>query len=283
VSIYEAMRGLLSGSRARWLTGALALGALLFALPTLAVNVKGTPGNDVLTGTAKADRLNGGAGNDRLNGMAGPDVLIGGKGRDTLVGGAGNDRLLVRDNERDVVDCGPGRDTVIADRRDAIRRGCEVVLRPAAPTPAPAPPAPEPPPSPAPPAPVQVTPGEYQGQTQNGNYVFFTVTSSRTITGFRVNDLPAPCDGPLQLIGGRDWGGAVWPIANDGNFTAEGRWTGSDVQGDAEWTSWDAKVTGYFNNPTSVTGTVSENSELNYQGRHWRCSTGEVRWSASLR
>lgn len=266
------------------LTGAVALGALLFALPTLAVNLKGTPGSDVLTGTPKADRLNGGAGNDRLYGMAGPDVLIGGKGRDTLVGAAGDDRLEARDGERDVVDCGAERDTVVADRLDVVRRSCEIVLRPAAPAPTPpTPPAPTPPSPPAPPAPSNVTPGEYQGQTQNGNFVFFTVTSSRTVTGFRINDLPAPCDGPLQLIGGRDWGTVIWPIASDGNFTAEGRWTGSQVQGDAEWTSWDAKVTGYFNNPTSVTGAVVENSELNLQGRHWRCSTGEVRWSASLR
>jgi len=277
------MRDRLCGGRTRWLTGAVALGALLFALPTLAVNLKGTPGSDVLTGTPKADRLNGGAGNDRLYGMAGPDVLIGGKGRDTVVGGAGNDRLEVRDRERDVVDCGPGRDTVVADQRDAIRRGCEVVLRPSTPVAPPTPPAPAPPPPTAPPAPAQATPGEYQGQTQNGNYVFFTVTSSRTITGFRINDLPAPCDGPLQLIGGRDWGSAFWGIGSDGSFTADGRWTGSDVQGDAEWTSWDAKLAGFFNNPTSVTGTVIENSELNLQGRHWRCSTGEVRWSASLR
>ncbi len=257
------------------------MGALLVALPAFAVNVKGTAGNDALTGTASADRLTGGGGNDRLSGMAGNDVLVGGSGRDRLVGGAGNDRLETRDGERDAVDCGPGRDTVVGDRLDATTSTCEVVLRPSAPEPSPpAPPAPAPP---SPPAPAGPSPGSYQGQTQNGNYVFFTVTASGTITGFKINDLPAPCDGPLRLVGGRDWGTATWPIASDGTFLAEGSWSGSDVQGDAEWTHWDAKITGRFNNPTSVTGTVIENSELNLQGRHWRCSTGEIRWSASLR
>ena len=267
--------------RIRWLLGATAVGALVFVVPTLAVNVKGTAGNDALTGTASADRLTGGAGNDRLLGMAGDDVLIGGPGGDRLVGGAGNDGFAARDGERDVVDCGSGRDRVTGDRLDVIKSNCEVVLRPSAP-PAPVPP-PPPAPEPPPPAPARPTPGSYQGQTQNGNYVFFTVTASNTITGFRINDLPAPCDGPLQLVGGRDWSTAIWPIASDNTFLAEGSWSGSDVQGDAEWTHWDAKVTGRFDNPTSVTGTVIENSELNLQGRHWRCSSGEIRWSASLR
>ena len=275
------MRSLFCGSRTQWLTGVVTFGALLFAVPALAMNVNGTPGNDVLTGTPSADKITGGEGNDRLLGLGGNDVLTGGKGRDTAVGGAGNDRLQVRDGERDVVNCGQGRDTVVADRLDVVSRSCEVVLRPVAPAPTPPPPpAPTPPPPPAPP---NVTPGEYQGQTQNGNYVFFTVTASRTLAGFRVNDLPAPCDGPLQLVGSRDTGTASWPIASDGTFLGEGSFDGSQVQGDAEFTHWDGKVTGYFNNPTSVTGTIIENTELNYQGRHWRCSTGDVRWSASLR
>jgi Calx-beta domain len=37
---------------------------------------------------------------------------------------------------------------------------------------------------------VPVTPGSYQGATQNGNFVVFTLMANRTITGFRVNDLP---------------------------------------------------------------------------------------------
>jgi hypothetical protein len=36
--------------------------------------------------------------------------------------------LIARGGGKDLVDCGPGRDTVIRDRADRIR-GCEVVRR----------------------------------------------------------------------------------------------------------------------------------------------------------
>ena len=48
----------------------------------------------------------------------------GGRGRDTISGGSGNDVINARDGEVDTVSCGPGRDTVRADRRDRVR-GCE--------------------------------------------------------------------------------------------------------------------------------------------------------------
>ena len=72
----------------------------------------GTPGNDVIRGTAKRDIiaglggndiilggggddiLCGGPGNDRITGNAGKDKLIGGGGRDRLFGGDGPDRLF---------------------------------------------------------------------------------------------------------------------------------------------------------------------------------------------
>jgi Gametolysin peptidase M11 len=54
----------------------------------------------------------------RLQGRPGPDVLR---------GGPGNDTLLARDRSRDSVRCGRGLDLVLADRRDAVARDCEVV------------------------------------------------------------------------------------------------------------------------------------------------------------
>lgn len=66
------------------------------------VEVRGTPGNDVMIGT-KADEhmlgfrgddiLFGGAGNDQLNGGIGDDRLEGGPGYDSYDGGPGNDTL----------------------------------------------------------------------------------------------------------------------------------------------------------------------------------------------
>lgn len=46
-----------------------------------------------------------------------------------IFGLEGNDVIDVRGGRRDVVDCGPGRDSVKADRRDVVARNCERVRR----------------------------------------------------------------------------------------------------------------------------------------------------------
>jgi hypothetical protein len=46
-----------------------------------------------------------------------------------LSGGKGNDTILAVDGTRDVVDCGPGKDTVDADKKDAVAKNCEHVQR----------------------------------------------------------------------------------------------------------------------------------------------------------
>jgi hypothetical protein len=92
--------------------------------------MNGTAFGDVLRGLAGNDRLNGRGGNDRLFGGAGHDSLTGGAGVDLLDAGTGNDRISARDGTRDTVRCGPGRDTVVADRRDSVSRDCETVRRP---------------------------------------------------------------------------------------------------------------------------------------------------------
>jgi alpha-tubulin suppressor-like RCC1 family protein len=94
--------------------------------------VYGGSGNDRLAGGAGRDRLHGGAGNDTVYGGAGNDRLVGNAGRDDIRGGPGADIILVRDGQRDLVWCGPGRDRVVADRQDVLR-GCEVVTRGARP------------------------------------------------------------------------------------------------------------------------------------------------------
>jgi len=89
----------------------------------------GTSFADVLNGLGGNDTLLGGGGNDILRGGAGNDVLDGGLGRDRLEGDAGNDTIRARDGQRDVIDCGSGRDTVVADRIDVVSRNCERVRR----------------------------------------------------------------------------------------------------------------------------------------------------------
>jgi fermentation-respiration switch protein FrsA (DUF1100 family) len=88
---------------------------------------RGTTGDDRLVGTPAAETIRGRRGDDKIFARAGADCAFGqngddridaGGGRDKVTGGAGGDRIKVRDHKRDVVRCGKGRDTVIADRKD---------------------------------------------------------------------------------------------------------------------------------------------------------------------
>ena len=89
----------------------------------------GTSFADLLRGLGGNDTLNGKAGADKLYGGAGNDTITGGPGRDLLDGGPGADRINARDGQKDTVRCGTGRDTVGADRLDAIAPDCEIVKR----------------------------------------------------------------------------------------------------------------------------------------------------------
>ncbi len=55
--------------------------------------LKGTKGDDVISGQGGNDKLKGGKGNDVLDGGNGKDKLDGSKGDDILIGGAGKDVL----------------------------------------------------------------------------------------------------------------------------------------------------------------------------------------------
>ena len=56
-------------------------------------------------------------------------MITGGAGADRVSGGAGSDSIDVADGERDRVDCGRGRDRVVADSYDIVATSCEVVVR----------------------------------------------------------------------------------------------------------------------------------------------------------
>jgi hypothetical protein len=51
-------------------------------------------------------------------------VLTGGPGSNRYAAGPGNDRILSRNGSREMIDCGGGTDTVVADVRDRLR-SCE--------------------------------------------------------------------------------------------------------------------------------------------------------------
>jgi len=82
-----------------------------------------------LRGGRGPDHLRGGSRANLVCGLRGPDVISGGAGSDRLFGEAGNDRILARDGTFDVVGCGPGRDSVVADGGDLVGRDCEHVVR----------------------------------------------------------------------------------------------------------------------------------------------------------
>ena len=89
----------------------------------------GLGGDDLLRGRAGNDRLHGGRGRDRIFGDTGADLVIGGPGRDRIVGGRGADRIRARDGQLDVINCGPGRDRALVDRRDRLSRNCEARIQ----------------------------------------------------------------------------------------------------------------------------------------------------------
>jgi Ca2+-binding RTX toxin-like protein len=94
-------------------------------------DVRGGSGNDRLGAQSFAGGVvfSGGVGNDRIAGNRGDDRITGDSGRDTIFGAEGRDRINARDGSTDTIACGPGRDTVTADRRDRVRRDCERVSR----------------------------------------------------------------------------------------------------------------------------------------------------------
>ena len=85
------------------------------------VSFHGRAGNDTFLGGPGADVADLGAGND---------VVDPGPGADFVVTGEGDDTISARDGFGDVVECGPGTDTVTADRVDVLS-GCENVKLPA--------------------------------------------------------------------------------------------------------------------------------------------------------
>jgi Ca2+-binding RTX toxin-like protein len=84
----------------------------------------GEDGADWLTGSIKDDALSGGNGPDTLAGGPGKDVLRGGRGIDGFDSGAGDDLLDAADGRPELVVCGDGEDTAVADGADVLM-GCE--------------------------------------------------------------------------------------------------------------------------------------------------------------
>jgi Ca2+-binding RTX toxin-like protein len=82
-----------------------------------------------IRGNARANRLTGTNGPDTIYGMGGNDTIDPRGGRDSVSGGPGNDTINAADGLRDRVDCGSGRDHVIADPIDFVTRCERITIR----------------------------------------------------------------------------------------------------------------------------------------------------------
>lgn len=78
--------------------------------------------------------ISGGDGDDHIRGIwggmsvsgdDGDDLIEGGRGVDDISGGFGDDVIYARDGNAEDINCGPGRDAVIADEVDRLS-GCEI-------------------------------------------------------------------------------------------------------------------------------------------------------------
>ena len=121
--------------------------------------------------------------------------------------------------------------------------------------------------------PATATAGNYQGATPEGIYVFLSVLQDRTVTGFRANSLTLNCNLPGYLQGSISWGDQTFKVGDDGTFSGQGSWAGSDVEGDVEYTATAWTVKGTFTNATTVTGSIYLSNELNYNNHHYVCSS----------
>jgi Ca2+-binding RTX toxin-like protein len=115
----------------------LSAGTALAALP----RIVGTNSGEQINGTKNAEEIHGLEGSDEISDSLGADLVYGGIGGDNLIGtasdtsvdryygGSGEDIFQPRNVPavKDMVSCGPGTDTVYADKADVVGGDCEQV------------------------------------------------------------------------------------------------------------------------------------------------------------
>ena len=115
----------------------LCAGTALAALP----RIVGTSSDEQINGTRNAEKIRGLEGSDEISDGLSADLIYGGTGGDNLIstasdtsvdrfyGGSGEDIFQARDVPavKDMVSCGPGTDTVYADKADVVGGDCERV------------------------------------------------------------------------------------------------------------------------------------------------------------
>ena len=92
----------------------------------ISARMVGLTGHDKLRGHDGPDDAEGGEGKDTITTLGGADEIDGGGGKDLIRSGPGADNIDVTDYAKpDEVHCGPGDDTVIAEKADDVAADCE--------------------------------------------------------------------------------------------------------------------------------------------------------------
>jgi hypothetical protein len=152
--------------------------------------------------------------------------------------------------------------------------------------PAPAPPPPPPPPPPpttttttAPPQ-TPVTAGSYKGATQDGNFVYFSITSDRQITYWRTNDLTEQCNAGYYIPGAISLNpGIGFPIDDSGHFDFIANGTATLPDGSPDMIHFE--IVGNASG-TNVSGTVVLTEAFTYNGISLTCASPVTSWTATL-
>jgi Calx-beta domain len=117
-----------------------------------------------------------------------------------------------------------------------------------------------------------VAAGYWQGATNEGEYVYFTIGGDRSITDFRANNISENCGDGSELQSPTSWGSTLFPVATDGTFGAQYDWTGSQAYGDITLTAESWKITGIFSAATTMHGTIYLTDSITYQGTNYVCT-----------
>jgi hypothetical protein len=127
----------------------------------------------------------------------------------------------------------------------------------------------------------QATTGNWQGVTQNGDNIYFTVTSDEKATQFRVNSISEDCGGGNTFRIEPNFGTLWVQIEPDGSYDYQSTWTGSETSGNFTFTSETDTFIGQFSTTTAMTGTLGMADQFTYSGTSYSCAT-TVTFSATL-
>jgi Ca2+-binding RTX toxin-like protein len=112
---------LVGGPLAADLAAGTASGAYDFKASLTAIeNLQGDTGNDKLFGDQSSNNIEGSEGSDMIDPRG---------GRDEVHGGEDSDAITTLDGEIDSIECGEGRDLLVADPADQVVNGCMIVER----------------------------------------------------------------------------------------------------------------------------------------------------------